>query len=126
MFTEMVAVTVVLRMDADSAAPKIAIDVKDTGIGIQPDKVASVFEPFTQADSSVTRRFGGTGLGLTISRRFARALGGDIVAASEFGKGSTFTVTIDSGSLEGVRMLGGEELEAKLEASGGPQDASWV
>jgi HPt (histidine-containing phosphotransfer) domain-containing protein/AmiR/NasT family two-component response regulator len=124
-FTEKGAVTVVLRMDGDSAAPKIAIDVRDTGIGIQPDKLASVFEPFTQADSSVTRRFGGTGLGLTISRRFARALGGDIVVASEFGHGSTFTVTVDTGPLDGVRMLAGEDLAAKLEAGGETEDARW-
>ena len=125
-FTEKGAVTVVLRMDADSAAPKIAIDVKDTGIGIQSDKLASVFEPFTQADSSVTRRFGGTGLGLTISRRFARALGGDIVVASEYGKGSTFTVTVDSGPLEGVRMLGNDELASRLEQGTETRDARWA
>jgi CheY-like chemotaxis protein len=84
-----------------------------------------VFESFTQADSSVTRRFGGTGLGLTISRRFARALGGDIVVTSEFGKGSTFSVTIDTGSLEGVRMLDASELAADVEPTANTEETRW-
>jgi PAS domain S-box-containing protein len=103
-FTERGGVTVVLRLER-AGASRIAIDVVDTGIGIAADKLDKVFDPFVQADSSVTRRFGGTGLGLTISRRLARALGGDIAAKSEHGRGSTFTVTADTGSLDGIRML---------------------
>ena len=91
----------------------MTIDVVDTGIGIPADRLEAVFEPFTQAESSTTRRFGGTGLGLTISRRFARGLGGDIVARSEIGKGSVFAVTLDPGPLDGVRMLSPEEATAR-------------
>ena len=94
-------VTVILGLRAAvGSAPVLTIDVVDTGIGIPADRLEAVFEPFTQAESSTTRRFGGTGLGLTISRRFARGLGGDIVAHSEIGKGSVFAVTLDPGPLD--------------------------
>ncbi|MEO8004091.1 MAG: response regulator [Betaproteobacteria bacterium] len=104
-FTQQGGVGVVLRFQQGTLGPVVAIDVTDTGIGIPADRLDSMFDPFTQADSSVTRKFGGTGLGLTISRRFARALGGDIVVTSTLGKGSTFTATVATGPLEGVRML---------------------
>jgi CheY-like chemotaxis protein len=94
--------------------------VVDTGIGIPSDRLEAVFEPFTQAEGSTTRRFGGTGLGLTISRQFARGLGGDIVAHSEMGKGSVFSVTLDPGPLAGVRML------EPAEATAGPVDTGPV
>ena len=68
--------------------------VADTGMGMTPEQVAKLFEPFTQADSSTSRKFGGTGLGLAISRRFARIMGGDITVASELGSGSTFTLAL--------------------------------
>ncbi|MBC7701424.1 response regulator, partial [Aquabacterium sp.] len=86
------------------------IDVADTGVGIAPDKVESVFEPFVQAETSTTRHFGGTGLGLTISRRFAKAMGGDITVTSKPGRGSVFHVIIDPGALKGTPMLNPDEL----------------
>ena len=104
-FTEKGGVTVLLKLTGDKSAPLLGMDVIDTGIGIAADKLGNMFQPFTQADSSITRRFGGTGLGLTISRRFARALGGDIVVTSEYGKGSVFSVTVAAGPIEGVRMV---------------------
>jgi CheY-like chemotaxis protein len=104
-FTERGGVRVVARVTGTRTAPQFAIDVIDTGIGIPADKVDKLFQAFVQADTSVTRKFGGTGLGLVLSRNFARALGGDIVVKSEAGKGSTFTATIDTGPLAGVRML---------------------
>jgi len=72
----------------------IRLDVEDTGIGIAPDKIKEVFDLFTQADGSTTRKFGGTGLGLTITKQLAHLLGGDIQVKSEVGKGSVFTLRI--------------------------------
>lgn len=77
----------------------LRIDVVDTGIGIEPDRLDQVFEPFSQADTSITRRYGGTGLGLAISRRIAEALGGTITARSRVGEGSTFTTRISAGEV---------------------------
>ena len=71
----------------------LTFEVEDTGIGISPEKVETIFESFTQEDSSTTRKFGGTGLGLTISKNFARMMGGDLSVTSELGKGSVFTAT---------------------------------
>ncbi len=93
-FTEHGAVRLRLGWRGSDAAGTLELRVQDSGIGIPADKVESIFEPFTQAESSTTRRFGGTGLGLTISRRFARAMGGDIRAESVYGEGSTFVVTL--------------------------------
>lgn len=72
----------------------LSFSVKDTGIGIEEKNIPLVFEEFQQIDTSHSRKYKGTGLGLPISRRLARMLGGDLVAESEFGKGSTFTLTI--------------------------------
>ena len=83
----------------------LAVAVTDTGIGIAPEHLQSIFEPFVQADLSITRRFGGTGLGLTISRQLAERLGGSLVVRSEVGRGSTFEVKVATGSLDGVRFL---------------------
>ena len=71
-----------------------SFEVRDTGIGMTPEQLSVLFEPFTQAEASTATKYGGTGLGLTISRRFCRMMGGDIVAASEAGAGSTFTVRL--------------------------------
>src|SRR5262245_23531985 len=104
-FTERGGVRVVARMAGTPAGPQLAIDVVDSGVGIPEDKIGKLFQAFVQADSSVTRKFGGTGLGLVLSRNFAHALGGDITVKSVADKGSTFTATIDTGSLAGVRLL---------------------
>jgi signal transduction histidine kinase/DNA-binding response OmpR family regulator len=78
--------------------------ISDTGIGMTPEQVARLFQPFNQADDSMTRKYGGTGLGLTISQRLAKLLGGDITLQTVQGIGSTFTVVIEGGNLEGVAM----------------------
>ena len=70
------------------------LQVSDTGIGMTPDQVAKLFKPFTQADASTTRKYGGTGLGLTISKYFCAMMHGDLTLESEYGKGTTFTARI--------------------------------
>ena len=77
--------------------------VIDTGIGMAEEQMLNLFQPFTQADSSTTRKFGGTGLGLAISRHFCRMMGGDIIAQSEHGKGSTFTAFLPADTEQSAR-----------------------
>ena len=90
-FTEAGNVTLKVEPDGDGSVPTaLRFTVSDTGIGIANDKLANVFERFSQADSSTTRRFGGSGLGLTISKRLVEVMGGRIWVASEVDKGSTF------------------------------------
>ena len=82
---------------------QVRFDIADTGIGMTADQMARLFQPFTQADESTTRKFGGSGLGLDISRRLSKMLGGDITVHSIPGVGSTFTLTIDGSPLEDVQ-----------------------
>ena len=75
--------------------PQVSITVADTGIGLTPDEQNRLFDPFEQSDKSTARLYGGTGLGLTISRQLANKMGGDITVSSQKGQGSTFTLTFD-------------------------------
>jgi signal transduction histidine kinase len=70
--------------------------IQDTGIGMTKEQLAKLFQPFVQADSSTTRKFGGTGLGLTITRELARLMGGDVTVTSIPSVGSTFVLTLDT------------------------------
>ncbi len=88
---------------ADDSAPnddRFTISVADTGIGMSPDQVGRLFQPFTQAERATTRKYGGTGLGLAISRKFCQMMGGDLSVRSELGKGSTFTVNLPATVVE--------------------------
>jgi signal transduction histidine kinase len=85
----------------------LRVDVIDSGIGMTPAQLQNLFRPFTQADASITRRFGGTGLGLTISRQLAQLLKGDVSVTSEIGVGSVFTLKIDGGPSANVEWLHG-------------------
>ncbi len=104
-FTEVGGVRLVATfLPGDS--PLMQFDVIDRGIGMSSDQAARLFEPFSQGDTSTARQFGGTGLGLVISKRFAQMLGGDIVLIStRLNAGSQFRVTIATGPLDGVSMV---------------------
>ncbi|MEQ8317400.1 MAG: PAS domain-containing protein [Phycisphaerales bacterium] len=104
-FTREGGVTVSMAYEAELDGGTIRIEVQDTGIGMTPEQMDRVFNAFTQADASTTRRFGGTGLGLLISKRIAQMLQGDIAVQSRPGKGSTFTLSIGVGTVEGASML---------------------
>jgi CheY-like chemotaxis protein len=94
-FTPQGTVTISAVIREESATDLlIAIEVADTGVGISPEALGRIFEPFEQADSSTTRQHGGTGLGLAICRRLVRLMGGDIAANSVVGTGSCFSLTL--------------------------------
>jgi len=93
-FTTKGSVTVRLRAEPADGWHLLRLEVEDTGIGIEPALLEHIFDRFTQAESDTTRRFGGTGLGLTISRMLARRMGGDIKARATPGRGSVFTATL--------------------------------
>lgn len=105
-FTENGGIRLVVRLLADEEPPKMQFDVLDTGCGLTTDEAMRLFQPFSQADASTTRKFGGTGLGLTISKRLAQLLGGDVILVeSQPGLGTRFRATVAIGSLQGVRLI---------------------
>ncbi len=83
-----------LNFTSNAESQTVTFQVRDTGLGIETEKIPSLFQPFVQADSSTTRQFGGSGLGLSIARRFVDAMGGEIHVESQLGKGSVFSVTL--------------------------------
>jgi signal transduction histidine kinase/DNA-binding response OmpR family regulator len=93
-FTEKGTITMDVRHDLAAPEPTLLFSVKDTGIGLTEEQLGKLFQAFTQADASTSRRYGGTGLGLVISRRFCQMMEGDISVSSVHGKGSTFTVRL--------------------------------
>ena len=111
-----------IRVEAERHAAEVVIAVADSGIGIPPDKIDVIFEPFTQADASTTRRVGGTGLGLSISRRLTEIHGGRIWVESTLDEGSTFYVAFPlevpaeqaMSEVEGAEQPGTEQEDGKL------------
>jgi signal transduction histidine kinase len=121
-FTEQGCVALRLRVlpsalrGGDAGSDFFALEVEDTGVGITAEDLDRIFEPFTQADQSTTRRVGGTGLGLAVSRRLAHLLGGSITVSSTPGKGSTFTVSMP---IDGIGDVTAEDVRAgKLQVAG--------
>lgn len=114
-FTDSGEVVVEVRLAGDHGQRKtIAFAVRDTGIGVPPDRLDTIFGAFTQADTSTTRRFGGTGLGLAISKRFAEMMGGAMWVESELGRGSTFHFTIEVEAVDGFERLWPDDLATDL------------
>lgn len=123
-FTQHGSVTVTVTSTCSERNVCLAIHVTDTGIGMEPDQLDRLFKPFTQADSSTTRRFGGTGLGLAISKKLAQRLDGDITVESTPGQGSMFswilctqTCEEENPILPPDRVVGEQHITKSLEQS---------
>jgi signal transduction histidine kinase len=93
-FTERGTISVDARHGQENGRAWVAIAVADTGIGMTPEQMVKLFQEFSQASSTTASKYGGTGLGLVISRRFCQMMGGDITVESEPGRGSTFTIRL--------------------------------
>ncbi len=117
-FTEHGAVR--LLVSCDVAMERLVLAVFDSGIGLNDSQQQKLFRPYTQADASITRRYGGTGLGLFISRRLAQGLGGDLSVESHFGVGSVFVATVSTGPLADSDLLDYTPMEETLALSATP------
>ncbi len=117
-FTEKGQINITLRQETSiqNNSNLLAIDVEDTGIGISDSDQKKLFHPFAQADESITRRFGGTGLGLALSRKLSEQLGGDLKLLKSLPQqGSTFTVQVDAGDLVGIPLVNQVDVIDNLE-----------
>ena len=112
-----------IRVEVQADEEFVTISVADSGIGIPQEKLPKIFEAFTQVDSSPSRKYGGTGLGLTISKSFVELHGGRIWAESEVGKGSTFYITLP---IQGPPKKSPEEVEEELEELPEGEEGKWV
>ena len=109
-FTNNGAITMAAEREKMDGRDWIVFKVRDTGIGLSPEKLVRLFQDFTQADASTTRKFGGTGLGLALTRRFCQMMGGDVTVRSVADKGSTFTIKLPA-SVDVSRADAGLEVE---------------
>ncbi|RBP29746.1 PAS domain S-box-containing protein [Marinobacter pelagius] len=114
-FTEKGSISLSIRCDRETEM--LMARVVDTGIGMKPEQLRRLFDPFAQGSAAISRQYGGTGLGLSISRRLAELLGGDITVASTYGEGSEFELAIRTGPLDQVHFLrDGSELSQRRRA----------
>jgi CheY-like chemotaxis protein len=104
-FTDLGSVHLVVALRESPSGPRIVFEVIDTGIGISSSDLTKLFRPFRQADGSTTRRYGGSGLGLTISKHLCELMDGTIDLESDPGRGTTFRVTLPTGSLVGIERV---------------------
>ena len=115
-FTDAGTITYTVRGERLSdQAVRFDFMIRDSGSGIAPEDLERLFQPFTQVDASSTRRFGGTGLGLTISRRMANIMGGDITVESTVGEGSTFTFSVEAEVVRWIEEDAAEAIVAEIE-----------
>ncbi|MDA0204537.1 MAG: response regulator [Acidobacteria bacterium] len=112
-FTHSGLISLHVGYETTAAGRWVIFEVKDSGIGMQPDQIANVFKAFKQADASTTRKYGGTGLGLTITRSFCEMLGGTIEVSSEPGLGTTFTVRLPAGEIDQLNTSSSAEPPAE-------------
>jgi signal transduction histidine kinase len=106
-FTSQGQVTLEVMREQVAAHSWLLFRVQDTGIGMTPEQMANLFQEFTQADASTTRKYGGTGLGLAISQRFCQIMGGEITATSTLGQGSTFSMRLPAS----LPAVAGEDMQ---------------
>jgi signal transduction histidine kinase/CheY-like chemotaxis protein len=116
-FTDRGSVTVRSMATPVAEAMRLRVEVADTGIGVDPQSLERLFEPFTQADNSTSRRYGGTGLGLTISAQLIESMGGEIHVASEPGLGTRFWFELELAAASGLDVAERPMLDAVAEAS---------
>jgi signal transduction histidine kinase len=117
-FTEKGTVSLEVIREADVTGSWVVFRVRDTGIGMTPEQTAKLFQAFTQADGSTQRKYGGTGLGLALSRKFCVMMGGDINVVSEAGKGSTFIVRLPGD----IENYDGEATSIRMRLPGARRD----
>ena len=122
-FTKNGAIEVSCERRELNGVEQLFVSVRDTGIGMSSEHMSRLFQPFVQADPSITQQYGGTGLGLTITRRFAQLLGGDVNVESKLGQGSTFTVHVPVNFSDASAALGAA---AKVDEMQGTADQPLV
>lgn len=123
-FTEHGEVIVSTRLSDNRK--RLVIEVADTGIGMTQDQATAVFDPFVQADASITRRFGGTGLGLAISKKFATAMHGDVYVTSKVGEGSQFFLELDIQTDGPVTLINAQSILSWQDRLSVAQASRWI